>query len=105
MKTAETGAIAEEPAPLSLPPIPRRVTSSKILSAHLEKLAVVYIRQSSPQQVLENRESTARQYAFAEHAHSAGLAAGSSFDHRRRSGQERSHGRRPRAGSSGWSPR
>ena len=42
--------------------------SSKIRSAHLEKLAVVYIRQSSPQQVLENRESTARQYAFAEHA-------------------------------------
>jgi DNA invertase Pin-like site-specific DNA recombinase len=45
-----------------------RVPSSKIRSAHLERLAVVYIRQSSPQQVLENRESTARQYAFAEHA-------------------------------------
>jgi DNA invertase Pin-like site-specific DNA recombinase len=28
----------------------------------------VYVRQSSPKQVLENRESTARQYAFAEHA-------------------------------------
>jgi DNA invertase Pin-like site-specific DNA recombinase len=44
------------------------VPSSKILATHLERLAVVYIRQSSPQQVLENRESTARQYAFAEHA-------------------------------------
>ena len=42
--------------------------STKILSSHRDKLAVVYIRQSSPQQVLENRESTARQYAFAEHA-------------------------------------
>jgi DNA invertase Pin-like site-specific DNA recombinase len=72
MKTAETAVIAEEPAPLSLPPIPRRVTSSKILSAHHEKLAVVYIRQSSPQQVMENRESTARQYAFAEHAQALG---------------------------------
>ena len=51
-----------------LPPPSGRVPSSKILTAHLEKLAVVYIRQSSPQQVLENRESTARQYAFAEHA-------------------------------------
>src|SRR5260370_26545373 len=45
-----------------------RLTSSKIRDAHLGKLAVVYVRQSSPQQVLENRESTARQYAFAEHA-------------------------------------
>ena len=44
------------------------MTSSKILSAHLEKLAVVYVRQSSPKQVLEHRESTARQYAFAEQA-------------------------------------
>jgi DNA invertase Pin-like site-specific DNA recombinase len=44
------------------------VPSSKILAVHQEKLAVVYIRQSSPQQVLEDRESTARQYAFAEHA-------------------------------------
>ena len=42
--------------------------SSKILLSHLEKLAVVYVRQSSPQQVMENRESTARQYAFADHA-------------------------------------
>ena len=42
--------------------------SSKIRPAHLEKLAVVYVRQSSPQQVLEHRESTARQYAFADHA-------------------------------------
>src|SRR5262245_45645902 len=36
--------------------------------AHLERLAIVYVRQSSPKQVLEHRESTARQYAFAEQA-------------------------------------
>jgi hypothetical protein len=41
-----------------------RLTSSKIRAAHLDKLAIVYVRQSSPQQVLENRESTARQYAW-----------------------------------------
>lgn len=38
--------------------------ASKIHIEHLQKLAVVYIRQSSPQQVQENRESTARQYAL-----------------------------------------
>jgi hypothetical protein len=30
---------------------------------HLANLAIVYVRQSSPQQVQENRASTARQYA------------------------------------------
>jgi DNA invertase Pin-like site-specific DNA recombinase len=52
------------------PPIktPGRVPSSKVLSAHLDKLAIVYVRQSTNHQVLENKESTARQYAFAEHA-------------------------------------
>jgi DNA invertase Pin-like site-specific DNA recombinase len=44
------------------------VRSAKVTPAHLEKLAIVYVRQSSPKQVLENRESTARQYAFAEQA-------------------------------------
>jgi DNA invertase Pin-like site-specific DNA recombinase len=34
----------------------------------LERLAIVYVRQSTQKQVLENRESTARQYAFAEQA-------------------------------------
>jgi DNA invertase Pin-like site-specific DNA recombinase len=42
--------------------------SSKIAPAHLDKLAVVYVRQSTPRQVLENRESTARQYALADRA-------------------------------------
>jgi len=39
-----------------------------VLPGHLEKLAIVYVRQSSPTQVLEHRESTARQYAFADQA-------------------------------------
>lgn len=36
---------------------------------------MVYVRHSSPQQGLENRESTARQYALAEYAQTLGWAA------------------------------
>lgn len=50
-------------------------TVSKIRPDHLDKLAIVYVRQSSPQQVLENRESTARQYALADYAQSLGWPA------------------------------
>jgi Resolvase, N terminal domain len=53
-------------------PRTRPVESSKITDAHRAKLAVVYVRQSTPQQVAENRESLARQYALADHAHSLG---------------------------------
>lgn len=35
--------------------------SDKITDQHLAKLAIVYVRQSTQQQVLEHRESTARQ--------------------------------------------
>jgi DNA invertase Pin-like site-specific DNA recombinase len=43
----------------------------KISGSHLERLALVYLRQSSPRQVRENIRSTERQYALAEEA--AGL--------------------------------
>lgn len=49
--------------------------SAKIHTTHLDRLAIVYVRQSSPQQVLENRESTARQYALAQYAEGLGWAA------------------------------
>lgn len=72
MKTAEeTRALDKLDAPTPLK-TPGRVPSSKVLSAHLDKLAIVYVRQSTTHQVQENRESTARQYAFAEHAISLG---------------------------------
>lgn len=65
MKTADQPrptTPAQTPPP---PPLPLVFTrSSKMTAAHLAKLAIVYVRQSSPQQVLENRESTARQYAL-----------------------------------------
>lgn len=41
---------------------PRLSRSTKIQAHHLQRLAIVYVRQSSPQQVLQNRESTALQY-------------------------------------------
>jgi DNA invertase Pin-like site-specific DNA recombinase len=42
--------------------------SSKILDLHLDRIAIVYVRQSDPQQVLNHRESRERQYALADHA-------------------------------------
>src|SRR5262249_33388022 len=42
--------------------------SPKIQPWHLDRSAVVYIRQSTPQQVLEHQESTACQYALADRA-------------------------------------
>jgi DNA invertase Pin-like site-specific DNA recombinase len=49
-----------------------RASSSKVLATHLDRQAVVYVRQSSPHQVLEHRESTARQYALADCAAALG---------------------------------
>jgi DNA invertase Pin-like site-specific DNA recombinase len=40
--------------------------SAKIRDHHLARKAIVYVRQSSPQQVAEHKESTARQYALAD---------------------------------------
>jgi DNA invertase Pin-like site-specific DNA recombinase len=42
--------------------------SPKLRPWHLDRLAIVYVRQSTPQQVLDHRESTARQYALADRA-------------------------------------
>ena len=45
---------------------------SKIKSSHTSRLALVYVRQSSPAQVENNKESTARQYALASRARELG---------------------------------
>lgn len=42
--------------------------SPKLQSWHLDRAAVVYVRQSTPQQVADHKESTARQYALADRA-------------------------------------
>ncbi|HMB05936.1 MAG TPA: recombinase family protein [Isosphaeraceae bacterium] len=50
-------------------------STSKIRDRHLDRLAIVYVRQSTPQQVLENRESRERQYALAQFAQRLGWPA------------------------------
>src|SRR5262245_23715269 len=42
--------------------------SPKLRPWHLDRRAIVYVRQSTPQQVAEHQESTARQYALADRA-------------------------------------
>jgi DNA invertase Pin-like site-specific DNA recombinase len=44
------------------------LNSAKIRPDHHQRLALVYVRQSTLQQVLEHKESTARQYALVEQA-------------------------------------
>src|SRR3954470_3329036 len=55
------------------PPQPSReqilaTGGGKIRPQHLKRLALVYVRQSTQQQVLNNRESAERQYALKERA-------------------------------------
>ena len=51
------------------------VGTARSATGHLDRLAMVYVRQSSPQQVIENRESRERQYALAEFAQRLGWPA------------------------------
>jgi DNA invertase Pin-like site-specific DNA recombinase len=81
MKTVETPVIPR-PAPGRPPeaaPGQRALVvyrgGSKILATHVTKLAVVDVRQSSLQQVLEHRASTARQYALHDYAVALGWPA------------------------------
>ncbi len=71
MRTAETTP-ARTLSPKAPSPFVGLRASSKIGEEHGRKLAVVYVRQSSPQQVVENRESRARQYALADLAQALG---------------------------------
>src|SRR4051812_8218807 len=45
-----------------------RPRPAKITDRQSNKLAIVYVRQSSPQQVFDHKESRERQYAMADHA-------------------------------------
>ena len=44
------------------------MTATKIQNTHCERIAFVYVRQSTPLQVIENRESTERQYHLRDRA-------------------------------------
>lgn len=61
--TKQPAGVTCEPSRQSCP-APRAWTSTKLRTHHQDRLAFVYIRQSNPQQVLDHRESTARQYAL-----------------------------------------
>ena len=50
------------------------IDNHKVKSSHTCRAAIVYIRQSHPSQVENNRESTARQYALVEKAIALGWA-------------------------------
>jgi DNA invertase Pin-like site-specific DNA recombinase len=52
----------------STAPPSHALRSDKITDEHLARMAIVYVRQSTQHQVLEHRESTARQYALADRA-------------------------------------
>jgi DNA invertase Pin-like site-specific DNA recombinase len=64
---------SEFPTPVS-GPLPG-ATSSKVKPGHLCRKAIVYIRQSTAQQLQNNRESTARQYALDQRAVQLGWPA------------------------------
>ena len=48
---------------------------TKIQPTHCDRLAYVYVRQSTPWQVLENRESTERQYQLQSRAIALGWSS------------------------------
>jgi DNA invertase Pin-like site-specific DNA recombinase len=50
--------------------------SGKVQGRHLDRLAMVYVRQSTLRQVEQNQESTRLQYALVEHAQRLGWARG-----------------------------
>jgi hypothetical protein len=56
--------------------LPRRtgLTPEKITREHQQRLAIVYVRQSTPQQVERNQESTKLQYALVDRAFHFGWA-------------------------------
>jgi DNA invertase Pin-like site-specific DNA recombinase len=56
------------------------MTSTKVTPEHLQRGAVVYVRQSSMGQVIEHTESQRRQYALAETARSMGFANVTTMD-------------------------
>jgi len=54
----------------------------KVNAGHLKRNAYLYVRQSTLRQVLENTESTKRQYGLRQHAVGLGLARGTNHRYR-----------------------
>src|SRR5262249_47246606 len=64
MSTPEFNPAPPLPPSLACPAHLLALRPAKVRAHHLDRKAIVYIRQSSPQQVAEHKESTARQYAL-----------------------------------------
>ena len=62
---ADPTILARPARPESTSP-PRVLRSPKIRDLHLDRIAIVYVRQSDPQQVFNHRESRERQYELVE---------------------------------------
>jgi DNA invertase Pin-like site-specific DNA recombinase len=78
MSSTTTAEVGRGSTPLTIKSERPRVAplrSEKITDEHLQRRAIVYVRQSTQQQVLEHRESTARQYALADRAMALGWPA------------------------------
>ena len=54
---------------------PCRLTSTKVHERHLSRLAIVYVRQSTPHQMIDHPESLARQYALSDYALALGWSS------------------------------
>jgi DNA invertase Pin-like site-specific DNA recombinase len=70
-----TASTKARPATARHDPHDTPLRSEKITDEHLQRIAIVYVRQSTQQQVLEHRESTARQYALGDRAVALGWPA------------------------------
>ncbi len=75
MSSQKANALAAEPVQKATTPNSASWNSKKLQRHHLQRMAVVYVRQSNPQQVLDHRESTARQYALVDFAVELGWPA------------------------------
>ena len=80
-------------------------TRQKVTAEHLARTAYLYVRQSTLRQVMQNTESTQRQYALRQRAIAAGLAGRADGRDRRGPGAVRRVARRTAKGSSGSWPR
>lgn len=68
--------MSESPSPSRSAAAPATLLSGKIFNQHLERLAIIYVRQSSTKQVEENIESTQLQYKLVDRAAALGWPRG-----------------------------
>jgi DNA invertase Pin-like site-specific DNA recombinase len=67
-----TGRSSGDGTPPSRPSVALSRRATAISDRHLSKLAIVYVRQSSTQQIFDHQESRERQYALADYAATLG---------------------------------